>query len=95
MNAAQHKELDQLILNSVCAMAKRACIPLSRIMAMRWILTLKEVEPDGEYPEGRKSKTRLVAKGFTDPDLTTIRDEAPTLSKVGRHLSRQLAACEK
>ena len=30
-----------------------------------------------EAPEGTKAKARLVAKGFTDPDLLTIRAEAP------------------
>ena len=38
-----------------------------------------------EAPEGTKAKARLVAKGFTDPDLLTIRAEAPTLIKIGRH----------
>ena len=58
-------------------------------MAMRWILTWKEA------PEGTKAKARLVAKGFTDPDLLTIRAEAPTLSKVGRHLLLQLICSNK
>ena len=26
-----------------------------------------------------------MAKGFTDPDLLTVRAEDPTLSKIGRH----------
>ena len=38
------------------------------------------------------AKARLVIKGFTDPDLTTIRAEAPTLSKLGRHMLLQLGA---
>ena len=56
---------------------------------MRWILTWKEA------PEGTKAKARLVAKGFTDPDLLTIRAEAPTLSKIGRHCLLQLACSHK
>ena len=32
----------------------------------------------------------MVIKGFTDPDLTTIRAEAPTLSKLGRHMLLQM-----
>ena len=54
-------------------------------MAMRWILTWKEA------PEGTKAKARLVAKGFTDPDLLTIRADAPTLSEVGGHCLLQMA----
>ena len=59
-------------------------------MSMRWILTWKQtLEGD------RKAKARLVAKGFTDPDLLTIRAEAPTLSKNGRHCLLQLACSNK
>ena len=38
------------------------------------------------------AKARLVIDGFTDPDLTTIRAEAPTLSKMGRHMLLQMGA---
>ena len=48
-----------------------------------------------EAPEGTKAKARLVAKGFTDPDLLTIRAEAPTLSKIGRHCLIQIACSHK
>ena len=51
---------------------------------MRWVLTWKN------GPEGTKAKARLVVKGFTGPDLVTLRAEAPTLSKQGRHLLIQL-----
>jgi len=60
-------------------------------MAMRWILTWKKVEGSDE----QKAKARLVVKGFTDPDLTTIRAVSPTLSKVGRNCLLQLAASYK
>merc|ERR1712020_734108 len=84
MEAAKDKEVDQWISNSVFKIVRRAGIQIKSIMAMRWILTWKEA------PEGTKAKTRLVSKGFTDPDLLTIQAEAPTLSKVGRHLLLQL-----
>ena len=86
---AKDKEVDQWISNSVFKIVRRAGVPLKRIMAMRWILTWKEA------PEGTKAKARLVAKGFTDPDLLTIRGEAPTLSKIGRHCLLQLACSHK
>ena len=37
----------------------------------------------------------MVIKGFADPDLTTIRAEAPTLSKLGRHMLLQMAASHR
>ena len=48
-----------------------------------------------EGSDTQKAKARLVVKGFTDPDLTTIRAESPTLSKVGRNCLLQLAASYK
>ena len=39
-----------------------------------------------------KAKERLVVKGFTDPDLTEIRSESPTLSRLPRQLILQLSA---
>ena len=89
MERAKDKEVDQWISNSVFKIVRKSGIPLARIMAMRWILTWKEV------PEGTKAKARLVAKGFTDPDLLTIRSEAPTLSKIGRHCLLQLNCSNK
>jgi len=88
---AKSKELDQWISNSVFSIAKKSGVPLDRIMSMRWVLTWK-------YPEGdldvktRKAKARLVVKGFTDPDLTTIRAESPTLSRLAKHWLFQIAA---
>ena len=86
---AKDKETDQWISNSVFQIVRRAGVPIKRIMAMRWILTWKEA------PEGTKAKARLVAKGFTDPDLLTIRAEAPTLSKIGRHCLLQTACSHR
>ena len=71
MEEAKDNEVDQWISNSVFKIVRRAGVPLKRIMSMRWILTWKQA------PEGTKAKARLVAKGFADPDLLTIRAEAP------------------
>ena len=62
-------------------------------MPMRWVLTWKLVN-DGDTPT-EQAKARLVVKGFTDPDLTTLRAEAPTLSKAARHMLLQLGASLK
>ena len=62
-------------------------------MQMHWVLTWKLVN-DGDTAT-EQAKARLVVKGFTDPDLTTLRAEAPTLSKAARHMLLQLGASLK
>ena len=89
MEEAKYKNFDEWMSSSVFKIVRNTGIHITRIMAMRWILTWKEA------PEGTKAKARLVAKGFTDPDLLTIRAEAPTLSKIGRHCLLQLACSHK
>ena len=54
---------------------------------------LENVQEEGQ--NAVKAKARLVVKGFTDPDLTTLRAEAPTLSKAARHMLLQLGASMK
>ena len=88
MTAAKKLEADQWIGTTVFSAAKRAGIPKHRIMSMRRILTWKKVEGS----DGAKAKARLVVKGFTDPDLTTIRAESPTLPNTGRNSPLQMAA---
>ena len=56
-------------------------------MTMRWVHTWK-----AEDTRETKAKARLVAKGFTDPDLTAIRSESPTLNGLSRQLILQLSA---
>ena len=86
--AAQHKEMNQWISNDVISICQRAGIPKERVMTMRWVHTWKVAEDTGET----KAKARLVVKGFTDPDLTEIRAESPTLSRLSRQLILQLSA---
>ena len=80
--------MDQWISNDVISVCQRAGIPKQRVMTMRWVHTWKVVENTGET----KAKARLVVKGFTDPDLTEIRSESPTLSRLSRQLILQLSA---
>ena len=56
-------------------------------MTMRWVHTWKVAEDTGET----KAKARLVVTGFTDPDLTEICSESPTLSRLWRQLVLQLS----
>ena len=60
---------------------------------MHWVLVGKNVQEDGQSTV--KAKARLVVKGLTDPDLTTLRAEAPTLRKAARHMFLQLGASMK
>ena len=64
---------------------------MSRIMPTRWVLTWISVNDEGSNTE-QKANARLVVKGFTDPDLTTLRAEAPTRSKAAIHILLQLGA---
>ena len=90
---AKSKELDQWISHAIFEIVSRAGVPISRIMPMRWVLTWKLVNDDDTPTE--KAKARLVVKGFTDPDLVTLRAEAPTLSKAARHMLLQLGSSLK
>ena len=82
--AAQNKEMDQWISNGVISVRQRAGIAQERVMTKRWVHTWKVAEDTGET----KAKARLVVKGFTDPDLTEIRSESPTLSRLSGQLMR-------
>ena len=83
------KEMDQWISHVVISVCQRAGIPKEQIMTMRWVHTWKVAEDTGET----KAKARLVVKGFTDPDLTEISAESPTLNCVSR-FSLEKGRCE-
>ena len=85
--AAQHKEMDQWISNDVISVCQSSS-PKQRVMTMRWVHTWKVDENTGET----KAKARLVVNGFPDPDLTDIRSESPTPSRLSRQLILQLSA---
>ena len=57
-------------------------------MSLRWVHTWKVAEDSGET----KAEARLDVKGFTALDLTKIRSEPPTLSRLPRQLALQKAA---
>ena len=52
-------------------------------MKSRWVLTWKS---DGS------AKARMVLIGFTDPDLTDLRTDSPTVSRRARMMFLQLCA---
>lgn len=69
------------IANVVVSTCDRAGIVLERMMTMQWICTWK---PPKELGGARRAKARLVVRAYTDPDLTTVRFEAPTISCLER-----------
>ena len=79
-NKAKSDEIDQWMSNGVVCVCDRAGIPLERIMTMRWICTWNIPE---EVGGARRAKARLVVRSYTDPDLTTVRSETPTISRLG------------
>ena len=55
-------------------------------MQMRWVHTWKvDTNSAGEI-SGKRAKSRLIIKGFQDPQLVDLPREAPTLSTMGRNL---------
>ena len=60
------------------------------VMKTRWVLTWKA---DGAG--GNKAKARLVVLGFQDPSLGEEAVNSPTLSRRGRNMIFQLAACRR
>ena len=60
-------------------------------MTMLWVLTWKVIPGQ----EKRNAKARLVVRGFQDPDLQTLRAEAPTLARHSRHFICQVTSALK
>ena len=63
-------------------------------MRMRWVLTWKEPKED-DPDQSRKAKARLVVVGFTDPDLTSVPRDSPTLAVRTRYLMYAIVAMHK
>ena len=75
---AKSEKIDPWTPKGVVSTCDRARIPLERIMSMRWR------EPPEEVGGARRADARMVVPDYTDPDLTTVRSEAPTISRLGR-----------
>ena len=90
MAEAKQAEVSQWIQESVCK-RYRGVIPASRLMKMRWVLTLKSTSDPGTA----KCKARIVLLGFTDPDLESLQTSAPTMSRRSRQLALSLATAKR
>ena len=80
--------MDQWISNDVISVCQTTNIPKERVMTMRWVHTWKMAEDIRET----KQKPRLLVKSFTDPELTEIRSESRTLSRLSKPLILQISA---
>ena len=90
--AAKHKEVSAWLSHKTVRQIAKGRIPQRNIMRCRWIYTWKTVDPskqDAAATDGKKAKARLVVLGFEDPDLDSVPNDAPTLSKDGRQLILQ------
>ena len=91
--AAKDKELKAWLHHKTIRKVAKGRIPEHAIMRCRWLLTWKGAngdEPPGELAwNGKKAKARLVVVGFEDPDISTLKNDSPTLTKDGRQIVLQ------
>ena len=96
---AKHKELKAWLHHKTVRRVARGKIPEHAVMRCRWLLSWKTAsgdEPPGDLNEkGQKAKARLIVIGYEDPDIDTIANDAPTLSKDGRMTVPQQVAAHK
>lgn len=89
---AKAKEVGAWLEHGTVKRLAKGSLPPNRIMRCRWILTWKPPLPGSkEY----RPKARLVILGFEDPDISTVTNDAPTLSKDGKQLTLQKVASNK
>ena len=90
--AAKDKEIKAWLDHNTVKRVAQGTLRPEEVMRCRWILVWKPPEhPGGE----RRAKARLVVLGFTDPGISHIPNDAPTLSKDGRMLIVQTIASRK
>ena len=83
---AKAKEVQAWIDHGTVKKLVKGTLPENRIMRCRWILTWKDPLPGTTE---KRAKARLVILGFEDPDISSVPNDAPTLSKDGKQLILQ------
>ena len=83
---AKSKEVQAWIDHKTVKKVAKGTLPAHRIMRRRWILTWKPPLPG---TDAKRAKARLVILGFEDPDLHSVPNDAPALSKDGKQLVLQ------
>ena len=89
---AKEKEVNAWISHGTVRKLAKGTLPENRIMRCRWILTWKDPLPGTSQ---QRAKARLVILGFEDPDINSVPNDAPTLSKDGKQLLLQKVASAK
>ena len=63
-------------------------------MKMRWVLTWK-TPPEESGESEKRAKARLVVLGYTDPDLTEVAKDSPTLALRTRLMLFAICAAQR
>ena len=96
---AKHKEIKAWLHHGTVRRVAQGKIPDHALMRCRWIYNWKEAT--GEEPKedlsdlGCRAKARLVIIGYEDPDIDTVSNDAPTLTKDGRMTVLQAVAAHR
>ena len=91
---AKDKELSCWISTNALKSVPRKSLNPDQILRSRWVLTWKSVEADEHTPAHKKPKASLVVLGYLDPQLTSVAQDSPTLTKEGRSTILQLIASQ-
>ena len=96
---AKDKELKAWLRHKTIERVAAGSIPQEALMRCRWLLSWKSPtgdEPSGDLnSQGKKAKARLVVIGYEDPDIETIANDSPTLTKDGRMAVLQQVASHR
>ena len=93
MREAKHEEVKKFIAaKALEALPKHLQPDQSTAMKMRWVLTWKREEENGETTGKRKAKARCVILGFMDPNYEHRQVSSPTMSRTTRQLLLAISA---
>ena len=96
---AKNKEVKAWLHHNTVRKVAKGKIPENALMRCRWLLSWKSATGDESPQElstqGQRAKARMVIIGFEDPDIDTVSNDAPTLSKDGRMVVLQSVASNK
>ena len=96
---AKDKEVKAWLHHKTVQKVAKGRIPDHAVMRCRRLLTWKGAtgdEPPGELAlNGKKAKARLVIIGYEDPDISTLKNDSPTLTKDGRQTVLQQVSSHK